>query len=724
MITTMASMHVSTTAQDRTVTILAWMVFLIPAVGVPSELVLQDTLKSAIAAVGVLLAAFAFFWQQRGQVAALRWHVMVLLPIALLLYALVSMAWSHPYLAGVEACRWFTLSLLVWLGLNTFTRTNLPRLAWGIHAGVAVASLWVVLQFWVDLQLFPQAAPPASTFINRNFFAEYAACALPFSVMVLAQARRSRWLPALALSLVCVVLAILMTGTRSALLALLVLLPVLGVALVRYRSQLAFWQWSHQYHWIVGTVLVLGVVGLGMMPTGSPLVVQEGNGVTALQRSFIRTASMAKPEEYTVGSFSIRALMWRSTARMLIDKPWTGVGAGAWEVQIPLYQGAKNSVETDFYAHNEYLQLLGEYGLPVGGLFLAVLFAYGLKCVSVTWKLHPEFVEEAPWRATALASLLALLIVSNAGFPWHLAGAGTLFMVCLAILASSDTRMGTQSGTHGVSLWQPRAMQLGALVFAACSVLAGYLTQQAMLAEYKIVHAIHLTNAVLRNPVPNAVDAAGVAPLDERKADIVRSLREGVAINPHYRKLTTLAADQMARMGDNAGAAWALQSIAESRPHIPDLWANLALLHSQLGDAVQAQKAMAQLQRLQPDTPRARAMEIVVLQRASRAPQAQALLNAYLAEGRVEYDLLLLGYSIGMETKDWPLVIRSLELRIAQWPLDAAEGYFKLGLLYASPELHEDSRALQAFRQGLAAVPATQKEAYMQAVPAALRSQL
>ena len=724
MITAMASMHVSTAPKDRTVTVLAWMMFLIPAVGVPSELVLQDTLKSGITAIGVLLAALAFFWARRGQTAALRWHAMVLLPVALLLYALASMAWSHTYLAGVEACRWFILGLLMWLGLNALDHKNIAPLAWGIHAGAALASLWAMLQFWVDLQWFPQFAMPASTFANRNFFAEYAVCALPFSVMALAQTRRSRWLAVLALSVACVVLAILMTGTRSALLALLALLPVLCALLVRFRHQLALSQWSRNERWLVSAVLVLGVAGLGLVPSGNPAVVLESQGITALQRGFARTTSVAKPAEYTVGSFSVRALMWRSTARMLIDKPWTGVGAGAWEVQIPLYQGTKNSLETDFYAHNEFLQLLGEYGLPVGGLFLAVLFAYGLKSLVTTWKVRPELADEAAWRAAALTSLLSLLVVSNAGFPWHLASTGALFMVCLAILASSDTRMGTQSGTHGVSLWQPRAMQLGALVFAACLVLAGYVTQQAMLAEYKIVHAIHLTNAVLRNPVPNAADAAGVAALEVRKGDIVRTLREGVAINPHYRKLTALAADQLVRLGDNGGAAWAMQSIADSRPNVPDVWANLALLHSQLGDAAKAQNDVVQLKRLQPDTPRTRAMEVMVLQRAGHATQAQKLLNGFLAEGRVEYDLLVLGYAVGAETKDWPLAIRSLQLRIQHWPQDTTDGYFKLGLLYSRPELGEAAKALDAFRMGLNNLPESRKGAFLQAVPLAIRSQL
>ena len=61
------------------------------------------------------------------------------------------------------------------------------------------------------------------------------------------------------------------------------------------------------------------------------------------------------------------------------------VGAGAWEVRIPLYQRTDTTLETDYYVHNEFLQLLSEYGLVVGGLALAFLLAYLLQAAHSTW---------------------------------------------------------------------------------------------------------------------------------------------------------------------------------------------------------------------------------------------------------------------------------------------------------------------------------------------------
>ncbi len=65
------------------------------------------------------------------------------------------------------------------------------------------------------------------------------------------------------------------------------------------------------------------------------------------------------------------------------------------------------------------------------GLGLA-LVAYLLQSAWRTLKATgPEAGEEAPWRAVFLCSLLALMIVSNVGFPWRMASTGALFALCL-----------------------------------------------------------------------------------------------------------------------------------------------------------------------------------------------------------------------------------------------------------------------------------------------------
>ena len=701
------------------VAVLALMMFMVPAVGVPSELMLQDTLKSALVAFGVLIAALVFFWQQRNRTAPLLWHGLVWLPLALMAYALGSMAWSHTYLAGVEAIRWFLLSLLLWLGLNTLTRQNMPLLFWGIHGGAVVASLWAALQFWFDFGFFPQGPMPASTFINRNFFAEYAVSALPFSVYVLANLRASRWLVPVALSLALSVVALMMTGTRSALIALLVLIPVLALILIRYRQHFAFARWSRGQQALVGLVLVAGVWGLGSVPSGNVNILQEKTGTTALERSFLRAASMTEGKEYTERSFSIRATMWKATARMMIANPWTGVGAGAWEVQIPLYQRIGEGMETDYYAHNEFLQLLSEYGVVVGGLFIAVLLAYLLIAAGKTWRLQGADLAEAPLRALTLASLLALLIVSNAGFAWRLAGTGALLAIGLAILARSDTRLGVREDFFAALLsWNSRLTRVVLALLIVCILLASYVTVQAARAEYRILSAIKLAYMLAQ---PKLTDEPRSLASWEKVSD---EIEEGIAINPHYRKLTSIVGDSTTAIGDWETSARIWESISRSRPNIYAVWSILAVSYSRLGQIDLAFGALKEAQRLRPNALSTASLEIQLLSESGNDGQATEKLNAMFEQGSYNYDLLQLGYSIGYKTKNFGLAIWSLELRNRAVPNEAADGYMRLGKLYADPAVDDVAKALESFKLGLGAVPINQKDNYRQQVPMPFRSLL
>jgi O-antigen ligase/tetratricopeptide (TPR) repeat protein len=619
----------------------------------------------------------------------------------------------------VEAIRWFLFSLLVWIGMNSITQRNLPLLVWGIHAGAVVASVWAALQFWLDWSLFPQGPQPASTFINRNFYAEYLVCTLPFSVWLLASSRSSRWLGLLALSVALNVVALMMTGTRSALVALVVLVPVVALILVRYCRQFAFLQWSRVNQVLVALTLVLGIGLLGSLPTGNVQFTGEAIGSTALQRSFLRAASMTEAQEYTERSFSIRATMWKATARMMIAYPWTGVGAGAWEVQIPLYQRADTTLETDYYAHNEYLQLLSEYGLVVGGVVLAFLFAFLLQLASRTWLLSIQEVKGGSVRALTLASALSLLIVSAAGFPWHLAGCSALSALVLGILAASDTLWkGQGSSTVRKVAFEPSFSIAALVALSGCAIVATHITYLATVAERKIVYALQL-GAFLGQVLPSPAK-----PEADRKSEMLKNLREGIATNPHYRKFTAVAAEQLSAAGDFTDAIWVLETVLASRPHVAALWSGLALNYAQSGNLNKAWVAFQNVERLKPDTIDTLTLKVTLLSSSGQRDEAIKLLSEAFDTGRYDFALLQTGYAVGLKFHNLALAVRSLVLFNQKWPQHAADTYFRLGSLYADPEMQDDDKALDAFLKGMAAVPAAEKEKYRRQVPDPYQSQM
>lgn len=704
---------------DGVVLLLAAMMLLTPAVGVPHEFMLQDTLKSMLVAFGTLAAAWLLLWQNRRSSEAMQWHGILWLPLLLMVYALGSTVWSHTYLAAVEAVRWFVFFVLLWVGLNSLTRERLPLLINGIHWGAVMASLWAVLQFCLNVNLFPQGAAPASTFINRNFFAEFVVCTLPFSAWLLVQARGSAEIVLRAFFMAFNLVAIMMTGTRSALLALLLLGLIIPIIVRLYRTQLGLAHWRRSQVWLALAVLLLTVAGLGSVPTGNPQIKAEKHGDTALQRSFFRAASLAKSDEYTKGSASIRLLMWKSTVRMIEAHPVSGVGAGAWEVVVPLYQINDELLEDDFYAHNEFLQLLAEYGL-VGWFFLLTLLSYLSLTAWKTWRnQRVEAQQEAPLRALVLACLLALLVVSGAGFPWRLASTGALFALALAMLAASDARLGYRGHSLAVALpRRPQGARLLMIVTLLCLVVAGYIAQQAVACERRLVAAVKLALTVSRSDDPHHPR------WDPVKDQILQLTREGIAINPHYRKLTPTVADEMVRWGDWENATWIWASVVDSRPYVAGMLANIARGHLQMG---QNDKGLVYLERaraLRPNAPMVRSLDVALLSRSGKQEEAVLLMRKYLQDGHDDFDLLTSAYQLGLRAKDWPLALQALQLRNERWPMLAWDGWLKMGDIYTLPEVADEARALQAYRAAVAAVDEAQKDAVRQKVPLAYRARL
>lgn len=706
---------------DWTVAILALMMFLAPALGVPHELMLQDTLKSIVVSFAALGAALFFFWNQRNRTAALRWHAVVWLPLLLMAYALGSMAWSHTYLAGVETIRWFIFALLLWLGLNTLDRERVPLLAWGIHAGACVAALWTALQFWVDFSFFPQGPNPASTFVNRNFFAEFVVCTLPFSVYLLVRARNSATIALLAFSIGFNLVALFMTGTRSALLALLALALVMPLILWRYRGSTALGQWDAGRRILAAGLVVATVIGLGLMGTGNPKLIEEnrveGRGLNALERGFARARSMTQTEEYTERSFSIRWVMWRATGRMIGQRPLSGVGAGAWEVDIPLYQEPGSQLETDYYVHNEVLQLLAEYGLA-GWVFLLALLGYLARAAWRTWVLRgPDAQTEGLLRASTLAVLMAFLIVSNAGFPWRMASTGALFALALAVLAASDARLAQRGWSATRPLpWKPVFSQAAAVATLACLALASFITQQAAASEALIVRATKIALSVSASG--DYQNPKWIKPREE----MLRLIRDGIDINPHYRKITPMAADELAKWGDWTNAVWIWESVLGSRPYVTAIMSNVARGYAQMGEP---DKAFAMLERakvLQPMAPSVRSLEVILLSRTGQEPRALELARQDVMEGRFDYDMVNTAFVLAMRAQDWDLAIRAIELRNEGWPEQLVDGQAKLGNAWLGKG--NTARAMEHFHSALAATPAGQRENTLRMIPPALWPQL
>lgn len=700
---------------DRVVWLLALMMGLLPALGSPTEELLQDTLKSILVSFFVLITALVYFWDVRKISTAgstIQLHGLLALPLSLMAYALGSMAWSHTFLGGVEAIRWLMFSLLVFMGINCFTPARLTPLAWGIHLGAVISSMWTVLQFWMDFSFFAQGPNPASTFVNRNFFGEFLVCTLPFSVLLLTRIKDKTSVILLTFSLAFNVVALMMTGTRSALVGLIALGVLIPIILFRYRKQVVSTGWRAPQLAGLVAVFVSGVLLLGSIQTNNSKMLNESGRINALERAISRTLSITNSSEYSEGSFSIRAVMWKATGRMIQANPIAGVGAGAWEVHTPIYQNSSGQLETDYYAHNEILQLLAEYGL-VGWGFLLALIAYLAWAAHVTWSNKSALgQQEGILRALTLASLLVLVLVSNAGFPWHMATTGALFALSLAILGASDIRLGVLDGILATtSTWKIRYSTLSMMILTICTALAVYIAQQAIECESKIVRAVKIAITISQSGYPKDPR------WDKLKSEMITLLREGVTINPHYRKLTPIVADSLASWGDWKNATWIWESVLESRPYVVALLANVTRGHIQAGNFPKAEEILKRAITLQPASPILATLQVILWTRNGKEIEATIRAKELLKTGIVDPDLLRTAYFLGMRNRDPELAIMALELRIKTWPNQAVDGWLKLGHIYARPDFRDEKRALQSYRSALAAAEPQDRAAILSMIP-------
>jgi O-antigen ligase len=672
---------------DWTAIIFSLMLFFTPALGVPHEMMLQDTLKSIIVAFMSLGAALFVFWNQRNRRDALRWHFVMWLPLMLCVYALGSMAWAHTFLAGVEAVRWFLFSLIVWLVLNCMTRERLPMLVWGIHLGALAVALLGASQFWFDVKLIPQGPNPAATFVNRNFAAEFVCTTLVFSAWLIFRERRTPALAFLAATTAFHFLFLMMCGTRSALLASYASFALIGLLVWKFRSLLAFRSWSSSQRMLVPAMMAAVLLGFGFIPSGNSS--PEFKGQTPMERVVKRTAAIQAGD----GTLGVRMVMWNASWTMIQARPFSGVGAGTWEADVPLYQAKGSQLETDYYVHNELIQVVAEYGI-VGWLFLLGLIIYGLSSawLALKAKTEPE-MQEGLIRAVALISLTALMIVSNIGFPWRLATTGVMFALCFGILAACDARQSVRGWLGAQRLpWSPGASQTAAVATIGCLALASFIAYQAAECEKKIVSAVKMALSMSASGTPNSPR------FDKMKREMLQLAKEGIDINPHYRKITPMLGDELAKWGDWKNAVWVWESVLSSRPYVAAIASNVARGHMALGNLDKSFEFLEKAKLVQPDAVSVRSLEVILLSRTGKEAKAlEKARDAYAAKA-MDFDMMNSAYILGVRASDFKFAIDAMTLRNETMPAQAVDGWVKIGGVY-DQYLKDEAKAVDAYRK-------------------------
>lgn len=264
----------------------------------------------------------------------------------------------------------------------------------------------------------PYGAEDASgTYVNRNHFAGFLGMVLPFALAMAFTAsesagqrpsvwpRRIFWLFVTAI----LFLAVAFSKSRMGIFACgvaMVLVAILAVAAPHERKRAA-------------------VVALALVVTGAALAV--GLGVEPAMERF-----GALDQEYAEKGRG-RWEIWRDTARLIAAQPWLGFGLGAFGVAYT----AKQTTYLDWFvhhAHNDYLQVAAELGVPGAALLFGTIFAVTVRALRAARRAHRK--NDLPVALGAAGGLTAFLLHSLTDFNLYIP-ANALILSCVLALACS-----------------------------------------------------------------------------------------------------------------------------------------------------------------------------------------------------------------------------------------------------------------------------------------------
>lgn len=236
------------------------------------------------------------------------------------------------------------VSFLMFLFITVTLVDSLPRLRWTLLtavASIAYASLHT-LREWQKYGGMASGHRPGWITGDPNYFSVSVVLSLPlvYYLMRPGQPRWERWFCGVSLALT--LFAVTLAASRGALLAI-----VVSMFLVAWHSR------RRVRALVVGAALLLPLLALS--PT------------TPLERLLAPTRSDLEATDN-------RTRIWEAGLVMFQHYPWTGIGVGNFKPLVGLY----GQIAEPTVAHNTYLEVAAELGLPGITLFAAIFYcAFG-----------------------------------------------------------------------------------------------------------------------------------------------------------------------------------------------------------------------------------------------------------------------------------------------------------------------------------------------------------
>ena len=410
----------------------AWGLLAIAAL-VPLEGLLKDSLLSGAKLIGVGLALILALQLAVRQLPGERLqssHWRLLVPF-MVLY-LLSLWTTDSQALSLGHLREFIVGLVVFvLTLLVGRELNLPMLARAVTVSACVTCLFAIFSTKYQEQ------GRASAMLDPNSFAMLITFATPLGLWLAIKSRQ--WPVKLFWVACCLLLLFGMTKTESRS-GLVVLLISLGIVLYNYREQVARVRPRHLGFAMLGLAVMLPL-GAAVMPAGY---------VERIQSLVLLKSGVNAHKDESLGR---RASYLVVGKEMISDSPVLGTGPGTFPLHYAQTGFSKafspvNSKPTDLYrrAHNTYLEIFSETGLPAGLLFVGMI-ALALRNF---WQARAAWLASGDHDKADMMTHLTMSMLAIALFLMFLSAPTHKYLWLMLALSSVAWRQAAEARGQGV----------------------------------------------------------------------------------------------------------------------------------------------------------------------------------------------------------------------------------------------------------------------------------
>jgi len=430
----------------------------------------------------VVVGGFMILWWFMG--LNLRWPGRILLSplitpaLILVVIFILSLIGSDYLYGGIFELLNFVIFLLIYLMVvnHIESSTEMDRIVVASTiTGVIVSVIGISQYYGFPIIDLPQDHPPGATFYYKNMAGQYIMMIIPLSLYLLVAGRGGWMLRVYAfVATISMITFLYCSGSRASSAGLLSGLIITGLLhILTGRSQ-----------YISARSNRVGVKGLRLSRLLFSLV------LIYLLISLPGYIERVSSDPAKIGSAKTRVSLWLNTMEMIRDNPLLGVGLGGWKVEYPLYHNAITVTkrfsehEQPLRAHNDYLQLTAETGIP--GLIISLWMIFLI--FRMSWRIC-RYEEDRDARLKGLfftMSLSALLVNALFSFPFRLPVSSFFFVLILGMLT---VLYHVQGGVSVIQVKRPSIIRMASVIIIPLVLYVIFLNVGLAIAEINYYQA-------------------------------------------------------------------------------------------------------------------------------------------------------------------------------------------------------------------------------------------